>query len=42
MTRKSLVARLNLPNMAYPSEQRVDVYASACRGLTELEPDQPA
>jgi hypothetical protein len=36
----NLVARLNLPNMAYPPEQRVDIYASACRGLTELEPDQ--
>ncbi len=35
----NLVARLNLPNMAYPPEQRVDIYASACRGLTELEPD---
>jgi hypothetical protein len=35
----NLFARLNLPNMAYPPEQRVDVYASACRGLAELEPD---
>jgi len=25
--------------MAYPPEKRVDIYASACRGLTELEPD---
>jgi len=36
---RNLVARLNLPNMAYAPEQRVDIYASACRGLTELEPD---
>ena len=36
---QNLVARLNLPNMAYAPEQRVDIYASACRGLTELEPN---
>ena len=34
----NLVARLNLPNMAYPREQKVDVYAQAVRGLLELEP----
>ena len=35
----NLVARLNLPNMAYGPEDKVDVYAHAVRGLTYLEPD---
>jgi hypothetical protein len=34
----NLVARLNLPNMAYDPSQKVDVYAHAVRGLLELEP----
>jgi len=34
----NIVARLNLPNMAYPKENRVEVYAHAVRGLYELEP----
>ena len=34
----NLVARLNLPNMHYPPEQKVDVYAQAVRGLLDLEP----
>jgi hypothetical protein len=33
-----LVARLNLPNMAYPPQEKVDVYAQAVRGLLQLEP----
>ncbi|WP_168734399.1 DUF4351 domain-containing protein [Pseudothauera nasutitermitis] len=36
----NIVARLNLPNMAYPRERIVDVFAWAMRGLLELEPDQ--
>ncbi|MBK5964139.1 hypothetical protein CCR95_08585 [Thiocystis minor] len=35
----NLVARLNLPNMAYVPEDKLDVYAQAVRGLLELEPD---
>lgn len=35
----NVVARLNLPNMRYASQQRVDVYAHAVRGLRELETD---
>jgi hypothetical protein len=35
----NLVVRLNLPNMRYPRSERVAVYASATRGLVELEPD---
>ncbi len=35
----NLVARLTLPNMHYPPERRVEVYAQAVRGLTALEPD---
>jgi hypothetical protein len=35
----NLVARLDLPNMRYDPEQRVEVYAQAVRGLTHLEPD---
>ncbi|CRI62850.1 conserved hypothetical protein [Thiocapsa sp. KS1] len=36
---RNLVARLNLPNMAYAPEDKLKVYASAVRGLRELEPD---
>jgi hypothetical protein len=35
----NLVARLNLPNMRHRRSERVAVYASATRGLMELEPD---
>ena len=35
----NLVARLNLPNMDGGAVDRVDVYASAVRGLLELEAD---
>ena len=35
----NLVARLNLPNMAYAPEEKLEVYAHAMRGLTTLEPD---
>ena len=35
----NLVARLNLPNMQVPAGGRVDVYASAVRGLLKLERD---
>ena len=35
----NLVARLNLPNMHWTQEQKVDIYASAVRGLRTLEPD---
>jgi hypothetical protein len=35
----NIVARLNLPNMRYAPEERVDVYAAAVRGLSTLEPD---
>ncbi len=30
---QNLVARLNLPNMRWPEEQKVDIYASACNKL---------
>jgi hypothetical protein len=33
------VARLKLHNMAYAPEDKLEVYASAVRGLRELEPD---
>jgi hypothetical protein len=33
----NIVARLNLPNMSYPAEQKIDVYADAVRGLRQLE-----
>ncbi len=39
MTSTNIVARLNLPNMAYPHERRIDVYAEAREGLVELEPN---
>jgi len=35
----NLVVRLNLPNMQYPAQRKVEVYAQAVRGLTALEPD---
>ena len=35
----NLVARLNLPNMAYAPEDKLEIYAHAMRGLTTLEPD---
>ncbi len=35
----NVVARLNLPNMAYAPEHRVEVYAHAVQGLFALEPD---
>ena len=35
----NLVARLNLPNMAYRPEEKLEVYARAVRGLADLEPD---
>lgn len=35
----NLVARLNLPNMRWSQEQKVDIYASAVNGLLTLEPD---
>ena len=35
----NIVARLNLPNMNYEPEQKVDVYAAAVRGLRRLETD---
>ncbi|WPL12181.1 RpnC/YadD family protein [Thiorhodovibrio litoralis] len=36
----NLVARLNLPNMHYAPEEKVEVYAQAVRGLRTLEPDR--
>ncbi|PRB84666.1 DUF4351 domain-containing protein [Pseudomonas sp. MYb185] len=36
---QNLVARLNLPNMRWAEEQKVDIYAQAIRGLFTLEPD---
>ncbi|MDN5869886.1 MAG: DUF4351 domain-containing protein, partial [Nitrococcus sp.] len=35
----NLVARLNLPNMAYPAARKPDIYGQAVRGLLALEPD---
>jgi len=35
----NLVARLNLPNMYWRADQKIDVYAQAIRGLFALEPD---
>ena len=35
----NIVARLNLPNMRYAPEQKVEAYACAIRGLTILEQD---
>ena len=39
MTSTNIVARLNLPNMAYPPERKLDVYASAREALIEYETD---
>ena len=39
MDSDNLVARLNLPNMHWPQERRIDIYAQAIRGLLSLEPD---
>lgn len=36
----NLVARLNLPNMAYPAARKLEVFAQALRGLLTLEPDR--
>ena len=36
----NLVARLNLPNMSWSQDQKLEVYARAIRGLMELEPDR--
>lgn len=36
---QNLVARLNLPNMYWPQEQKIDIYAHAISGLFSLEPD---
>ena len=38
LTSTNLVARLNLPNMAYDPADKLLVYAQAVRGLIELEP----
>lgn len=35
----NLVARLNLPNMLWRPEQKVDIYGQALKGLLELESD---
>ena len=35
---RNIVARLNLTNMAYPPEKKVEMYARAREGLVELEP----
>ena len=35
----NLVARVNLPNMRSPDHRKVEIYASAIRGLLALEPD---
>jgi hypothetical protein len=35
----NLVARLNLPNMRWPTENKVEIYAHAISGLFTLEPD---
>ena len=34
----NLVARLNLPNMCWPRERKLEIYAQAVRGLIGLEP----
>ncbi len=39
MAGANIVARLNLPNMAYPPERKLEVYAQAREGLIELESD---
>ncbi|MFA5631192.1 MAG: DUF4351 domain-containing protein [Porticoccaceae bacterium] len=35
----NLVARLNLPNMRWPRERKVEIYAQTIRGLLTLEPN---
>ncbi len=35
----NLVARLNLPNMHWPRDKKIEVYAQAIRGLLTLEPE---
>ncbi len=35
----NLVTRINLPNMRRPEHRKVEIYASAIRGLLALEPD---
>ena len=35
----NLVARLNLPNMAYQPEDKLTIFGQALRGLLDLEPD---
>ncbi len=35
----NIVVRLNLPNMRYAPSEKLEVYADAVRGLTDLEPD---
>ena len=35
----NLVARVNLPNMRSPDQRKIEIYASAIRGLLALEPD---
>ena len=39
LTSNNLVARLNLPNMNWSVERRVEIYAQAIRGLLSLEQD---
>ena len=39
MDSPNIVARINLPNMAYPEDRRMEAYASAREGLAELETD---
>ena len=39
MDSDNLVARLNLPNMRWPPERRIELYAQAIRGLLSLELD---
>ena len=38
MDSDNLVARLNLPNMRWPPERKIELYAQAIRGLLSLEP----
>ena len=40
MDSPNLVARLNLPNMHWPEDKKVDIYAHAMRGLFALEPNE--
>jgi len=39
MESDNIVARVNLPNMAFPRDRKLDVYASAQEGLVTLEQD---